>query len=169
MKKMILLIFFINVLFAAELLFYCSAAMVDALKDIATLFEKKHNVKIKFIIGGSKSLLSKIKVLKKGDLYLPGSESYILKNRDLFLDYKYIGYNKLALIVKKNNPKNIKGLDDLFERDDLMIVLCNPELSSCGKAAKNFLKDRFLYLYFKSCSIVLDSKDISFCVKGVQM
>ena len=165
MKKIILIILFINILAGNELLFYCGTTMRDALKEIATLFEQKHNVKIKFIIGGSKSLLDKIKILKKGDLYLPGSESYILKNKDLFLDYKYIGYNKLALIVKKNNPKNIKGLDDLFKRDDLMIVLCNPELSSCGKATKKLLKERFLSLYFKACEVVLDSKDISFCIK----
>jgi len=165
MKKAILAIFFINILFANELLFYCGTTMREALKEIATLFEKKHNVKIEFIVGGSKSLLEKIKMLKKGDLYLPGSESYILKNKDLFLDYEYVGYNKLALIVKKNNPKNIKGLEDLFIRDDLIIVLCNPELSSCGKATKKLLKERFLYLYFKSCAIVLDSKDLGFCVK----
>ena len=165
MKKAILVIFFINTLFANELLFYCGTTMREALKDIATLFEKKYNVKIEFIIGGSKSLLDKIKILKKGDLYLPGSESYILKNENLFLDYKYIGYNKLALIVKKGNPKNINGLEDLFKRDDLMIILCNPELSSCGKATKKLLKERFLYLYFKSCAIVLDSKDLGFCVK----
>lgn len=165
MKKAILVIFFINILFANELLFYCGTTMREALKEIATLFEKKYNIKIEFIVGGSKSLLEKIKILKKGDLYLPGSESYILKNKNLFLDYKYVGYNKLALIVKKNNPKNIKGLDDLFKRDDLKIILCNPELSSCGRATKKLLKDKFLYLYFKSCAIVLDSKDISFYIK----
>jgi len=163
-KKAILVIFFINILFANELLFYCGATMREALKEITALFEKKYNVKIKFIVGGSKSLLDKIKILKKGDLYLPGSESYILKNKDLFLDYKYIGYNKLALIIKKNNPKSIKGLDDLFKRDDLVIVLCNPELSSCGRATKKLLKEKFLYLYFKASKIVLDSKNIVFCV-----
>ena len=165
MKIFSLLIFLINILFAKELLFYCGTTMREALKEIAILFEKKYNVKIKFIVGGSQSLLYKIKILKKGDLYLSGSEDYILANKDIFLDYKYIGFNKLALIVKKNNPKNIKGLDDLFKRDDLAIVLCNPELSSCGKATKKLLKDRFLYLYFKSCKIVLDSKSISFCIK----
>ncbi|HIQ51054.1 MAG TPA: molybdate ABC transporter substrate-binding protein [Nautiliaceae bacterium] len=163
--RAIVMMFFINILFANELLFYCGTTMKEALKEIATLFEKKRNVKIKFIVGGSKSLLEKIKMLKKGDLYLPGSENYILKNKDLFLDYKYVGYNKLALIVKKHNPKNIKGLNSLFKRDDLMIVLCNPELSSCGRATKKFLKERFLYLYFQSSEIMFDSKDLSFWVK----
>jgi len=166
MKLILVAIFFINIIFANELLFYCGATMREALKEIATLFEKKHGVKIKFIVGGSKSLLDKIRIIKKGDLYLPGSENYILKNKNLFLNYKYIGYNKLALIIKKNNPKNIKELDDLFERDDLAIVLCNPELSSCGRATKKLLKDSFLFLYFQSCEIALDSKDLALCVKN---
>ena len=166
MKVILITIFFINILFSSELLFYCGATMREALKEMATLFEQKHDVNIKFIVGGSKSLLDKIKILKKGDLYLPGSENYILKNKDLFLEYRYIGYNKLALIIKKNNPKNIKELDDLFERDDLTIVLCNPELSSCGKATKKLFKDSFLFLYFQSCEIALDSKDLIFFIKN---
>ena len=166
MKLFLVIIFFINTIFANEILFYCGATMREALKEIAALFEQKYEIKIKFIVGGSKSLLNKIKIIKKGDLYLPGSENYILKNKNLFLEHKYIGYNKLTLIVKKNNPKNIKQLNDLFKRDDLAIVLCNPELSSCGKATKKFLKEDFLFLYSKSCEIVLDSKDLAFCVKN---
>ena len=46
-----------------------------------------------------------------------------------------------------------------------MIVLCNPELSSCGVATKEFLKEKFLCLYFRACEIVFDSKNIAFCVK----
>lgn len=44
--------------------------------------------------------------------------------------------------------------------------MCNPELSSCGKAAKKFLKKDFLNFYFNACSIVLDSRSLNEAVKN---
>jgi len=71
---------------------------------------------------------------KKGDLYLPGSNSYITKNlEDGLLGYrKYIGYNQIAIFTQKNNPKNIKNLTHLT-REDINISLGNPETCSMGK------------------------------------
>jgi len=163
MKKIILLLAFVY-LFSNELIFYCGMTMRKPMREIADIFEKENSVKVKMVVGGSKSLLEKIETLKNADLYLPGSQSYILKHKDLFKQYKYIGYNQLALIVKKNNPKSINSVNDLKKRN-LIIVMCNPELSSCGKASKKFLKKDFNTIYFKACDIVLDSKPLNNAVK----
>jgi len=75
--------------------------------EMAKIIEKKHNCVIKIIQGGSKDLYESLSYSKKGDLYLPGSTSYIKSNlKDGYLlENKYIGFNKAAIFVQKGNPK----------------------------------------------------------------
>ena len=89
------------------LLFYCGITMVKPMKVIATHIEKTHNCKIKIIQGGSKDLYQSLSFSKKGDMYLPGSDSYRKKNLKYgyLLDGQYIGFNQAAIFVQKGNPK----------------------------------------------------------------
>lgn len=85
------------------LVFYSGIAMVKPIKEMAKIIEDRYNCTIKISQGGSKDLYDSIKFSKKGDLYLPGSESYRLNNlKDGFLlESVYIGYNQAAIFVKK--------------------------------------------------------------------
>jgi molybdate transport system substrate-binding protein len=142
MKIVFIFIFFITTLFAKEeLLFYCGITMVKPMSKIAKIIEDKYDVKIKIIQGGSGDLYKSLSTSKIGDLYLPGSDSYIKKHlKDGFLGYrKYVGYNQIAIFVYPKNPKNIKSLDD-FIRNDIKLSLGNPETCSMGKASIKVLK-----------------------------
>jgi len=142
MKKLLLIIFLSGILFAKEeLLFYCGITMVKPMSKIAQIIEKKYNVNIKIIQGGSGDLYDSLSSSKKGDLYLPGSDSYIKKhqNEGLLGYRKYVGYNQIALFVSPNNPKKVKGLQDLT-REDLKVSLGNPETCSMGRASVQVLK-----------------------------
>jgi molybdate transport system substrate-binding protein len=110
------------------------------MKEIASIIEKKHNVKIEIIKGGSAKLYTQLKKEKDGDLYLPGSDSYIKKNmKDGFLGYnKYIGYNQAAILVPKGNPKGIKDLND-FAKSDVNVVIGATNAGSVGTIAKSVL------------------------------
>jgi len=143
MRKLLLLLLFISVLFSKdELFFYCGITMVKPMSKIASIIEKKYNVKITLLQGGSGDLYDSLSTSKKGDLYLPGSDSYIKKHlKDGILGYrKYVGYNQIAIFVQKNNPKHIKNLDDLT-REDLSVSLGNPETCSMGRASVKVLKN----------------------------
>ena len=122
------------------LLFYCGITMVKPMQDIVSIIEKKHNCTIKIMQGGSKNLYNSLKLSKKGDLYLPGSDSYRKNNlKDgLLLDGKYIGYNKAAIFVQKGNPKDIKGLNNLLD-ENIATTICNPKSGSIGKMTKRVL------------------------------
>ena len=142
MKKFLWLIVLGGLLFAKEeLLFYCGITMVKPMTKISKIIEKKYNVKIKVIQGGSGDLYDSLSKTKKGDLYLPGSESYIKKHlKDNLFGYrKYIGYNQIAIFTTPNNPKNVKSLSD-FTREDLLVSLGNPETCSMGRASIKVLK-----------------------------
>ena len=144
MWKLIIL-FLTTFLFAQnnqkQLIFYCGITMVKPMSVIAKIIEKKYNVKINILQGGSGDLYDSLSIAKRGDLYLPGSDIYIKKHlKEGFLGYrKYIGYNQIALFVKKGNPKKVNNLKDLL-RSDLIVSLGNPETCSMGRETEKVLK-----------------------------
>ena len=124
----------------STLLFYCGITLVKPIQKIANIIEKKHNCTIKIIQGGSKNLYKMLKLSKKGDLYLPGSDSYRKKNlKDgLLLDGQYIGFNKAAIFVRKNNPKKIKDLTPFLD-ENIATAICDSTKGSIGKMTKKLL------------------------------
>jgi len=176
MKKILFIFLLSSMLFAKdELLFYCGITMVKPMSKIAKIIENKYDVKITILQGGSGDLYDSLSASKKGDLYLPGSESYIKKHlKEGLLGYrKYVGYNQIALFVKKGNPKNIKTLNDLV-REDVIVSLGNPETCSMGRASVKVLK-RFggeEFLEEVEDNVVLysaDSRDFNNLLKSGQI
>lgn len=140
-----LLILFSSQLFAKEkkdeLLFYVGITMIKPMSKLAKEFEKENNCKIKIMQGGSQDLYNSIKTSNLGDLYLPGSISYREKHlKDgLLLDAQFVGYNKLAMVVKKGNPLNIKADLSELTNPKLRVVLGSVESGSVGNATKKIL------------------------------
>jgi len=141
--KLTILSLFTSSVFAAqktELLFYCGITMVKPMKEISKIIEDKYNCKISFRQGGSQDLYDELKLSKKGDMYLPGSDSYRKKNlKDGFLkDKQYIGFNKAAIFVRKTNPKHIINLDSLVD-SNISTMIADPNSGSIGKMTKKIL------------------------------
>jgi len=135
-KKIILYLLLTSILFSQEmLLFYCGTTMAAPMREIADRIEKKHACKIKIIQGGSRDLYQTLVFSKKGDLFLPGDSKYIEMADSYINEQKALGYNHLALFVKKGNPYGIAGLEDLL-REDLLVSYGNPETCSIGVAAE---------------------------------
>jgi molybdate transport system substrate-binding protein len=138
MKKFLVFIFVISLAFSENLNFYCGITMKNAIKEMADKFENENKgVKIRHLFGSSGVLLRKLKRTKKADLYMPGSPKFIKANAALFSEKAQIGYNKIAIFVKKGNPKRIHSLKD-FLRKDIKIGL-GSDNSSVGKNAKSVL------------------------------
>lgn len=165
------MIFSYSNLFSKEqqptLLFYCGITMVKPITEMAKIIEDKYNCKIKISQGGSQDLYDSLKLSKKGDLYLPGSENYINANKKdgYFSDKVYIGHNQAALFVHKGNPLKIKGLEDLTN-EDIGSILCNPDSGSIGKMTKKLLisykgEDFFEESYDNTVEIGTDSRNLN--------
>lgn len=149
------------------LVFYSGIAMVKPIKEMAKIIEDRYNCTIKISQGGSKDLYDSIKFSKKGDLYLPGSESYRLNNlKDGFLlESVYIGYNQAAIFVKKGNPLNIKNIDAFID-ERISSTLCNPNSGSIGRMTeKIFIKhggeEFFEKAYDNATLIGTDSRNLN--------
>ncbi len=153
-----------------ELLFYVGITMVKPVNELAKNFEKANNCTIKILQGGSQDLYDSVKSSQVGDLYLPGSVSYrdkFLKD-GLLLEGKFVGYNKLSLVVKKGNPKNIKASLNELTNEELNVVLGNEQSGSIGDATKKLLTKFELYEKAISNSIYLvpDSRNLINSIKS---
>lgn len=149
------------------LIFYCGITMVKPIKEMAKIIEDKYNCKIKISQGGSKDLYEALKYSKKGDLYLPGSDSYRKKNlKDGYLlDAVYIGYNQAAIFVEKTNPLKIENLE-AFTNPNYASVLCDPKSGSIGRMTRKiFLRYKgeqfYNTAYDNTVEIGTDSRNLN--------
>lgn len=152
-----------------SLLIYCGTTIIKPIKEMAQIFKKKYNCEIKISQGGSQELYDAIDSNKKGDLFFPTSGHYITKNLDsgYFVKdtIKLIGFNQIAIFVQKENPKNIKSIDSLMDKD-IKIVMGDPESGSIGKATyKLLIKERdeefFDEAFERSEEIGTDSRNLN--------
>ncbi|MEA3332725.1 MAG: substrate-binding domain-containing protein [Pseudomonadota bacterium] len=147
-----------------ELLIYCGTAMVKPMREIADRIEKQENCIIKIIINGSGTLYHSIKINQKGDLYLPGIESYIEKFRQekLVTETVPVGFNRAVLVVAKGNPLNIPGHLNSLLNPDYRIVLGTPDSGSIGRATKTILTHAGIYdqVITQTISLTMDAADL---------
>ena len=130
-----------------ELLVYCGITMIDPMSEIARIIERQEGVSISLIKGGSGNLLRSLKLNGVGDLYLPGSESYIKKAKAeaLVTETRHVGYNKAAMMVVKGNPKGISADLKELQNSAHYVVIGNPDSGSIGKETKRILEAAGLY------------------------
>lgn len=152
-----------------ELLFYVGTTMVPPVAEMARIFEQQEGVKITIAQGVSENLYRSAKKSRVGDLYLPGEPGY----RGRYLaegvlgEYVIVGYNRLAMLVRKGNPKGISG--DLREllRPDLAVMIGTPDSSSVGAEAKRVLDAAGIYAQVVDKAVFLapDSRALSMGLK----
>jgi molybdate transport system substrate-binding protein len=99
-----------------ELLLYCGAGIRPPVEELVEIFEREHGVHMAVDYAGSEVLLSKIKLSRKGDLYMPGDRHYIDQAAEAGMIHSRnpVCYFIPAILVRKGNPKGIKGLRDLL-------------------------------------------------------
>jgi molybdate transport system substrate-binding protein len=122
---------------AKELLLYCGAGIRPPVEQIAETFEREHDVKIVIDYAGSEVLLSKIKLARRGDLYMPGDEYYVdqAAQEGMILSQKSVCHFVPTILVQKGNPKNIRRLQDLL-RPGLRLGLGDARTCAVGRTAK---------------------------------
>ena len=147
-----------------ELLIYCGITMIHPMSAIAEIIEKQEDCKISITKGGSGNLLKSIKINNVGDMYLPGSDSYIKTclNEGIVTESVFVGYNKAAMMVQKGNPKKIStNLANLADKK-YYVVIGNPNSGSIGKETKRILGKKGIYeqVMDNARRLTTDSKDL---------
>lgn len=130
-----------------ELLIYCGITMIRPIQEIADIMEKEQNCTIKITKQGSGTLLNSLKANRVGDLFLPGSESYIKMAIDegLVCETVFVGYNRAALVVQKGNPLHITSDITNLTNKKYRIILGSAESGSIGKETQRILSQLGIY------------------------
>lgn len=82
-------------------------------------------------VEGGSITIGNMRITLKPDVFTAG-KNLIDQMTAYFTDTAVYAYNKLAIMVARGNPKNIKGLKDLG-RKDVRISMPNPAWESVGK------------------------------------
>jgi len=100
-----------------ELLLYCGAGIRPPVAEMAETFGRQHGVKIVTDYAGSEVLLSKIKLVRRGDLYMPGDKQYVEQaaQEGMILSQRPVCYFVPTILVQKGNEKGIHSLEDLLK------------------------------------------------------
>src|SRR5262249_51236753 len=90
--------------------------------------------------GGSETLLSKVALDKRGDLYIPADDSYLEKGRAKGLLDEDIPLARMTagIAVRKSNPKKNAKLSDLL-RKDVRLALDDPGAAAVGSVLRQKL------------------------------
>jgi molybdate transport system substrate-binding protein len=132
---------------ARELLLYCGAGIRPPVDDLVEIFLQEHGVKVVPDYAGSEVLLSKIKVSRRGDLYMPGDKHYVdlAREQGLIVSQKSVCYFVPTILVQKNNPKHIMSLEDLL-RPGVKLGLGNDKACAIGRKCKQiFAKNNIVW------------------------
>jgi molybdate transport system substrate-binding protein len=124
-----------------ELLLYCGAGLRPVADELIRVFSSEHNVKMVADYAGSEVLLAKMKLVRKGDLYLPGDSHYVDQavQAGMVLSRTSVCYFVPTIMVQKGNPKNIHSLHDLT-RPGLKLGFGDPQACAIGVQTRQLLE-----------------------------
>ena len=95
---------------------FCGSASKPAMEEAASQFEQETGIRVDLHFSGSGTMLSQMKMARRGDLYIPGSPDYMSKAiREGVVDPEsvaIIAYLVIAIDVQHGNPKGIRRLAD---------------------------------------------------------
>ncbi len=123
-----------------ELLIYCGAGLRPVADELIAVFERDHGVRIIADYAGSEVLLSKMRLVHKGDLYMPGDKHYVdqAAKEDMIFSQSSVCYFVPTILVQKGNPKNIHTLADLL-KPGVKVGLGDPKACAIGRKTMQIL------------------------------
>jgi len=127
----------------APLTLYCAASLRGPVEEIARAYEAAYGVRFQIEYGGSQTLLARIEVARRGDLYLPADEDYLHLARSKGLTAETIPVARMTpvLAVRAGNPKKVRGLEDLLA-GRVRFALADPGAAAVGRLTREVLQAR---------------------------
>jgi molybdate transport system substrate-binding protein len=122
-------------------LVYSGAGIRPPVEELAEVFGKEHGVRMVADYAGSEVLFSRIKLSKRGDIYMPGDKHYVdqADEAGMILSQQAVCYFVPTIFVQKGNPKGIKGLSDLV-KPGIKLGLGDEKACAIGRKCKKIFK-----------------------------
>lgn len=126
---------------ARTLLLFCGAGIQPPVAELAETFGRQNDCLVEADYAGSELLLSRITLKQKGDLYMPGDQSYIdmAVDRGLVASTVNACYFVPSVLVRKGNPLDIRSLEDLL-RPGVRLGLGDPSACAVGRQSRKIFE-----------------------------
>ena len=130
-----------------EVLIYCDIAMLQPLKELATMIESAHNCQVVIISSNSDHLVRTIEINHQGDIFFPGCSSYLspLLKAGIVTKMMAVGYNEAGFLVWPGNPKKIPAMFSSLVDPQYRIAIASPMVGSIGRDTKRALEAANIY------------------------
>ena len=147
---------------ATSLVVFCAAGMKQAVEAIAEDYRKQAGVEVALHYGGTGTLLSQLRVARRGDLFIAADESSLADaaRLDVVRDSQPLVVQHPVLAVARGNPKRINSLQDLF-RAEVRLALANPEAASIGRVCQKLLGPQWQQLTGKAVVMKMTVTEIA--------
>ena len=120
-----------------------------ATEPIISSFEKREGCTVETAWMGCGLLVSKMKGGETPDVYHTCDTSFHAMVEDRFGQLTNISQTDIIILVPKNNPKNIKSLEDLT-KPGMKVGIGDPGKTAMGKLTVDLLKDEGVYEEIKT-------------------
>ncbi len=119
---------------------YCGAGLRPAMAEVVQAFEARTGIVVECDYAGSGMLMSRVKLQREGDLFMPGDVWYLdqIAEEGMIASRQMVTYFVPVIIVAKGNPKGIRGPADLA-RPGVRLALGNPEACQIGRITEKVL------------------------------
>jgi molybdate transport system substrate-binding protein len=156
--------------YKCELLAYCGETLVRPFMEITSIVEKKTGCRVNVSHGDSGHLFRSVKVNRIGDIFFPGSPSYLnnLFKEKIVVKSAEVGFNQVGLFVQPGNPQSLSGDLNIFVRKQIRTVLGSEKSGSIGRETKRVLMEAGIYEEALSHCFYLatDSRGLSNAIKN---
>lgn len=130
-----------------ELLIYCDIAMLQPIKELATVIEAAHDCKVVIISSNSDHLVRTLEINHQGDVFFPGCSSYLspFLATGIVTNMMAVGYNEAGFLVWPGNPKKIPANFSSLINEHYRIAIASPLVGSIGRDTKRALEKENIY------------------------
>ncbi len=124
----------------ASLLLYCAAGLKTPASQVAAEYERRFGVQVEIQYGGSGTLLSNLRIARRGDVFLAADTDYlgIARSNGLVAEILPVATMTPVIAVARDNPKAIRNLADL-QRPEVAVALANPDAAAIGRLTRSAL------------------------------
>jgi molybdenum ABC transporter molybdate-binding protein len=136
---------------ASSILLYCAAGLKTPVTEAVADYERRFGVRVETQYGGSGTLLSNLRVARRGDVFLAADTDYlaIARSNGLVAEILPVASMTPVIVVARGNPKGIQSLADL-QRPEVSVALANPDAAAIGRITRAALERANLWQTFSS-------------------
>ena len=119
---------------------YSGAGMTKPVTEMVDIFKTETGCDVQVVFANAAQIQNQVKTTREGDLFIAGSNDDLKPVEEFVTESKDLVKHIPVLAVKKGNPLNIMGLNDLT-KEGVEVVLGDGEATPIGKIANKALNE----------------------------